>query len=86
MKFVVRKNGSTHGNIKQHIAGIDWNFNGWGGVDDGCYQDWSLDLLVARKILGVEKLPRFPHFMILEGGSIHVDGEGTCLTTPLEQK
>ncbi|KAG5229960.1 agmatine deiminase [Salix suchowensis] len=69
--FVVRKNGSTHGNIKQHIAGIDWNFNGWGGVDDGCYQDWSLDLLVARKILGVEKLPRFPHFMILEGGSIH---------------
>ncbi|KAF9667685.1 hypothetical protein SADUNF_Sadunf15G0049400 [Salix dunnii] len=56
--FVVRKTGSSnHGNIKQHIAGIDWNFNGWGGVDDGCYQDWSLDLLVARKILGMEKLP-----------------------------
>ncbi|XP_011008786.1 PREDICTED: agmatine deiminase [Populus euphratica] len=79
--FVVRKNGSNHGNLEQHIAGIDWNFNGWGGVDDGCYQDWSLDLLVARKILGTEKIPRFPHFMILEGGSIHVDGDGTCLTT-----
>lgn len=79
--FVVRKNGSNHGNLEQHIAGIDWNFNGWGGVDDGCYQDWSLDLLVARKIIGTEKLPRFPHFMILEGGSIHVDGDGTCLTT-----
>uniref|UniRef100_A0A6M2F5A5 Agmatine deiminase n=1 Tax=Populus davidiana TaxID=266767 RepID=A0A6M2F5A5_9ROSI len=79
--FVVRKNGSNPGNLEQHIAGIDWNFNGWGGVDDGCYQDWSLDLLVARKIIGTEKLPRFPHFMILEGGSIHVDGDGTCLTT-----
>jgi len=31
--------------------------------------------------LAVEKVPRFPHSMILEGGSIHVDGEGTCLTT-----
>ncbi|KAJ0048399.1 hypothetical protein Pint_16343 [Pistacia integerrima] len=63
------------------FAGIDWNFNSWGGVDDGCYQDWSLDLLVARKILAIERLPRFPQSLILEGGSIHVDGEGTCLTT-----
>ncbi|KAL6177940.1 hypothetical protein ACLB2K_049461 [Fragaria x ananassa] len=63
------------------VAGIDWTFNSWGGVDDGCYPDWSLDLLVARKILAIEKVPRFPHSMILEGGSIHVDGEGTCLTT-----
>lgn len=31
--------------------------------------------------MAVEKFPRFPHSMILEGGSIHVDGEGTCLTT-----
>ncbi|XP_059285754.1 agmatine deiminase-like [Lycium ferocissimum] len=51
------------------------------GVDDGCYKDWSHDLLVARKILAIEKVPRFQHSMILEGGSIHVDGEGTCLTT-----
>ncbi|XP_065860643.1 agmatine deiminase [Euphorbia lathyris] len=72
---------SNSGPPEQRIAGIDWTFNSWGGVDDGCYKDWSHDLLVARKILGIEKLPRFPHFMILEGGSIHVDGEGTCLTT-----
>ncbi|KAG5572036.1 hypothetical protein H5410_061802 [Solanum commersonii] len=51
------------------------------GVDEGCYKDWNLDLLVARKILAIEKLPRFLQSMILEGGSIHVDGEGTCLTT-----
>ncbi|KAK4750779.1 hypothetical protein SAY87_004261 [Trapa incisa] len=63
------------------VAGIDWNFNGYGGLEEGCYRDWSLDLLIARKILEVEKLPRFFQNLILEGGSIHVDGEGTCLTT-----
>ncbi|XP_031406600.1 agmatine deiminase isoform X2 [Punica granatum] len=66
---------------RQKLAGIDWNFNSYGGLEGGCYQDWSLDLLLARKILQVEKLPRFPQNLILEGGSIHVDGEGTCLTT-----
>lgn len=79
--FVVNKKASNPAASEQPVAGIDWNFNSWGGVDDGCYQDWSLDLLVARKILEIEHLPRFPHSMILEGGSIHVDGEGTCLTT-----
>ncbi|XP_051132787.1 agmatine deiminase-like [Andrographis paniculata] len=63
------------------IAGIDWNFNGYGGLDGGCYIDWGQDLLIARKVLEIEKTPRFPHSMILEGGSIHVDGDGTCLTT-----
>ncbi|KAB1212803.1 Agmatine deiminase [Morella rubra] len=84
--FVVSKSTSSSGISEQKVAGIDWNFNSWGGVEDGCYQDWSLDLLVAKKvtaahILEVEKLPRFPQTIVLEGGSIHVDGEGTCLTT-----
>ncbi|KAJ0436700.1 putative agmatine deiminase [Helianthus annuus] len=80
--FVVREEGkSGPGTVEQNVAGIDWNFNSWGGIDDGCYIDWSLDLLVARKILSMERVPRFPQSIILEGGSIHVDGEGTCLTT-----
>jgi len=79
--FVVRDSNSSVGDLEPKVAGIDWNFNSYGGVEDGCYTDWSLDLLLARKILAVEKVPRFPHSMILEGGSIHVDGEGTCLTT-----
>lgn len=79
--FVVRRASPGPGSPHQKVAGIDWNFNSWGGADDGCYIDWSQDLLVAKKILEIEKVPRFPHTMILEGGSIHVDGEGTCLTT-----
>ncbi|KAL6994987.1 agmatine deiminase [Sarracenia purpurea var. burkii] len=79
--FVVRDKKSKSGELVPEVAGIDWNFNSYGGIEEGCYTDWSLDLLLARKILEVEKIPRFPHSMILEGGSIHVDGEGTCLTT-----
>ncbi|KAM0863946.1 hypothetical protein ACQ4PT_044243 [Festuca glaucescens] len=28
------------------------------------------------EIVEIERIPRFPHTMVLEGGSIHVDGEG----------
>lgn len=79
--FVIRNTTANAEHAVSSVAGIDWTFNSWGGVDEGCYKDWNLDLLVARKILAIEKLPRFPQSMILEGGSIHVDGEGTCLTT-----
>lgn len=33
-------------------------------------------LKIYCQILEVEETPRFAHEMILEGGSIHVDGEG----------
>ncbi|OAY85778.1 Agmatine deiminase [Ananas comosus] len=79
--FVRRDRTSDSSGDEQLVAGIDWQFNSWGGLADGCYDDWSLDNLVAKKILELERHPRFPHHMILEGGSIHVDGEGTCLTT-----
>ncbi|KAK6921114.1 Peptidyl-arginine deiminase, Porphyromonas-type, partial [Dillenia turbinata] len=42
---------SSLGEQEAKIAGVDWTFSGWGGIEDGCYKDWSLDLLVARKIL-----------------------------------
>ncbi|OVA12521.1 Peptidyl-arginine deiminase [Macleaya cordata] len=79
--FVVLDQTLSSGDQRHKVAGIDWTFNSWGGVLDGCYKDWSLDTLVARKILEIERVPRFPQSLILEGGSIHVDGEGTCLTT-----
>ncbi|KAK1683717.1 hypothetical protein QYE76_044565 [Lolium multiflorum] len=79
--FVIRKGRSEIGLTEQTIAGIDWEFNAWGGLGGGCYDDWSLDRNIAKKILEIERIPRFPHKMVLEGGSIHVDGEGTCITT-----
>ncbi|MFB5675309.1 agmatine deiminase [Paenibacillus terreus] len=64
------------------VRGIDWGFNAWGGLQGGLYFPWDKDLLVKQKVLEMEYKDRYDaqHF-ILEGGSIHVDGEGTLLTT-----
>jgi agmatine deiminase len=61
--------------------GVDWQFNAWGGLDGGLYFPWDADDQVARKVLEVERADRYRAPIVLEGGSIHVDGEGTVLTT-----
>ncbi len=61
--------------------GVDWQFNAWGGQAEGLYADWQLDQQVAAKVLELEGDARYCAPLILEGGSIHVDGEGTCITT-----
>ena len=61
--------------------GVDWTFNAWGGLEGGLYFPWDRDDEVARKILEIEGSDRYRTSFVLEGGAIHVDGEGTCLTT-----
>jgi agmatine deiminase len=63
------------------VRGIDWDFNAWGGLESGLYFPWDLDDLVAQKVINIENLDRYKAPLVLEGGSIHVDGEGTLLTT-----
>jgi len=60
----------------REVAGIDWVFNAWGGDDGGLYKPWTDDDVVPEKILGRLGLRRFESPIVLEGGSIHVDGEG----------
>lgn len=59
------------------LRGVDWKFNAWGGLYAPCDQDE----LIAAKMLETERAPRYAAPLVLEGGSIHVDGEGTVLTT-----
>ncbi len=61
--------------------GVDWRFNAWGGLDGGLYSPWDRDERVARKVLEIERAGRYRAPFVLEGGSIHVDGEGTVITT-----
>jgi len=61
--------------------GVDWVFNAWGGLEGGLYFPWDRDDRVARKVLEIEGADRYRAPIVLEGGSIHVDGEGTVLTT-----
>ncbi|KAI7845118.1 hypothetical protein COHA_001323 [Chlorella ohadii] len=63
------------------VAGVDWQFNAWGGLEGGLYASWERDDAVAGTILQMEGAQRFPCPIVMEGGSIHVDGQGTLLTT-----
>jgi agmatine deiminase len=66
---------------KGYVRGIDWIFNAWGGLYNGLYFPWDLDEGVARKVFEIERVDYYKAPIVLEGGSIHVDGEGTCMTT-----
>ena len=59
------------------LAIVDWDYNAWGGKYPPC----DLDEVVPTRIAEILKLPVFYPKMILEGGSIEVNGAGACLTT-----
>ncbi len=59
------------------LAFNDWSFNGWGRK----YRAYEDDDRVAKEIASVLQVPCFNHSVVLEGGSIDVNGAGTCLTT-----
>ncbi|WP_028865867.1 agmatine deiminase [Psychromonas aquimarina] len=68
-------------NNKGIRRGVDWEFNAWGGLVDGLYFPWDKDDAVAQKVCEVLTDDSYRAPIILEGGSIHVDGEGTLYTT-----
>lgn len=55
----------------------DWIFNSWGEK----YGPWDLDDVVPQKIAARLGLQVFEPGIVLEGGSIDVNGRGTLLTT-----
>lgn len=74
--------GPTFVTDSKTLRGISWRFNAWGGTVDGLYANWDKDDAVAAALceaLGVDCYDAGD--FVLEGGSIHVDGEGTLLTT-----
>ncbi|KPY65789.1 Agmatine deiminase [Pseudomonas savastanoi pv. nerii] len=79
----VRDSGPTFViNDRGEVRGVNWEFNAWGGFDGGLYAPWNLDSQLGSKVLEIERCPRYvTEGFVLEGGSIHVDGEGTLITT-----
>ncbi|MBQ8928491.1 MAG: agmatine deiminase [Oscillospiraceae bacterium] len=64
------------------VIGISWQFNAWGGDYDGLYTDYAQDNALAAAFCKAAGYPcEEVQDFVLEGGSIHSDGEGTLLTT-----
>ena len=59
------------------LAAVDWRFNAWGDK----FHPYDQDAQVAERLLEGLSVTRYAAPLVLEGGSIHVDGEGTLLTS-----
>ncbi len=71
-------------NDKGEIRACDWTFNAWGGLVDGLYFPWANDDKIAHKVCELEGIDSYrTEDFVLEGGAIHVDGEGTLITTEM---
>lgn len=58
-------------------AVVDWGFNAWGGK----YPPWDADDAVPTEVARLLGLPVAYPDIVMEGGAIDVNGEGTVLTT-----
>ena len=58
-------------------AVVNWGYNAWGEK----YPPYDLDNAIPERIATARALPCFTPDMILEGGSIEVNGQGTLITT-----
>lgn len=68
---------TREGKGKKELALTNWEFNKWGGK----YPPWDLDNQIPLKIAQELNLPVFLPGIVMEGGSLEVNGQGTCLTT-----
>ena len=59
------------------LAISDWDFNAWGKK----YPELMADTGLPQHLAAWLQVPRFQPGIVLEGGSIDVNGRGSCLTT-----
>ena len=64
-------------NSKAELAYNDWIFNAWGNKYEELKKDDSVPARLEKNL----KVPRFEPGIVMEGGSIDVNGEGCVLTT-----
>jgi agmatine deiminase len=62
---------------RREQAVVDWGYNAWGGK----YPPYDLDDALPSRIGAELALPVFQPGIVMEGGSIEVNGRGTLLTT-----
>ncbi|MDR2699992.1 MAG: agmatine deiminase family protein [Nitrososphaerota archaeon] len=64
-------------NYQQKLAMVNWIFNCWGDKYDDLLKDKDIPQVINK----VLQLPCFKPQIVMEGGSIDVNGKGTLLTT-----
>lgn len=70
--FVVRERDGV-----RERAVVDWGYNAWGNK----YPPFDLDDSIPIHVAQLRNLPLFQPGIVMEGGSLDVNGKGTLLTT-----
>lgn len=64
------------------VRAVNWEFNAWGGAYNGLYAHWERDNAFASAFADMEGYYLYDASpFVLEGGSVHSDGEGTVIVT-----
>ena len=75
--FWLRDTGPVFVLNQQNVkAGIKFNFNGWGSK-----QNHAADANVANRVISAANVDLVKTNLVLEGGGIEVDGQGTAIIT-----
>jgi agmatine deiminase len=72
----LRDSGPTFVQSATHLKSINWRFNAWGEKFP-----WDLDNEIAPQIIELAGADREDVDVVMEGGSLEVNGSGTLLTT-----
>jgi len=76
--FVVRAAPrATVTDAAPELAVVDWRYNAWGGK----YPPFEHDDAVPARVATLLGVPAFHPGIVMEGGSLDVNGQGTLLTT-----
>lgn len=70
--FLVREHAG-----RRERAIVDWGYNAWGGK----YPPFDLDDAIPQHVARFRGLPLFSPGIVMEGGSLDVNGRGVLLTT-----
>ena len=66
----------------KEIRAVCWNFNSWGGIEEGAYFPWYKDRNFASIFCSSIGIKTYNiDEIVLEGGAVVTDGEGTLITT-----
>jgi agmatine deiminase len=84
LQFVADPGGKPHAQpndklklVGHSLAYNDWIFNAWGNK----YEELKRDDSIPARLESLLKVPRFKPGIVMEGGSIEVNGAGCVLTT-----
>ena len=72
-----RDHGPMFVKRNNELAIVDWGYNAWGGK----YPPYDDDDAVPQRVAELLHLPVFSPGIVMEGGALDVNGEGTLLTT-----